>query len=165
MKHMGKRVSKITSVFIQLFDKSTDYSEALRQIQNFLSPSSSKAIVNRVTNNAEAVNSAKKSHLFFIGTWNVLCESIYDSVDINATVILQNAGHIMCILSNLKMKMCHSFSSASIKRVSQYVQESSLYTQLEESAGLVMKNSDFSMSPDWYHWCEMLPGSLPQFPL
>lgn len=65
---MGKRVSKITSVFIQLFDKSTDYSEALRQIQNFLSPSSSKAIVNRVTSNAEAVNSAKKSHLFFIGT-------------------------------------------------------------------------------------------------
>lgn len=52
------------------------------------------------------------------------------------------------LLPETETKLCHSFSPGSIKWISQYVQKCSFSIQPEESASLVMKNSNFSTRSD-----------------
>lgn len=81
----------MTAVFMQPLVESRDHTAALTEIENFLSPSSSKTIVSRATSKTEAVNSAKNSHLFFMGIWKVLSEEKeyrQDSVHLTGTFTL-----------------------------------------------------------------------------
>ena len=97
MKHVGKRVKVVKNdVFIHAFVERRDYTVTLTEIENILFPSSSKTIVSRAAAKAKAVNSAKNSHLFFMGLWNVFPEEKaykQDSVDLTATLSLQKQKH------------------------------------------------------------------------